>query len=94
MTVKANGIVYRSYMEADDIVISLMNILQISSIDYPIYNVRFDESKKLHEIAKEIAIEYGVNCSYNITNNNIIDRYIPDISKLKNISKDKNDKKN
>ncbi len=87
VTVKTKGIVYRSYLSADELVISLFKILQISEIDCPIYNVGSDESRKLHEIAEEIAMEYGVDCSYNITNNNIIDRYVPDITKLKKILK-------
>ena len=87
VTVNTNGIVYRSYLDADELVISLIKILQISSIDCPIYNVGSDESKKLHEIAEEIAIKYGVDCSYHITNNNIIDRYVPDTNKLKSLYK-------
>ena len=81
--VKTNGIVYRSYLEADELVIGLMNILQVSSIDCAIYNVGSDESKKLHEIAEEIAKRYGVKCKHNIKQSSIeIDRYVPDISKL------------
>jgi dTDP-glucose 4,6-dehydratase len=87
VTVKTKGIVYRSYLNADELVISLFKILQLSEIVCPIYNVGSDESRKLHEIAEEIAMEYGVDCSYNITNNNIIDRYVPDITKLKKILK-------
>jgi len=83
VTVKTNGIVYRSYLGADELVMSLMKILQVSSINCPIYNVGSDVSKKLHEIAEEIAMEYGVECQYNITNNNVVDRYVPDINKLK-----------
>jgi len=62
-------------------------ILQISSVYCPIYNVGSDVSKKLHEIAEVIAMEYGVKCQYNITNNNVVDRYVPDISKLRNLYK-------
>ena len=83
ITVKTNGIVYRSYMFADDLVISLMKILLVSSPLCPIYNVGSDDSKKLHEIAEEIAIKFGVKCQHNIKSDSIeIDRYVPDVSKL------------
>lgn len=82
--VKSNGIIYRSYMYADDLVISLMKILLKSSLDCPIYNLGSDKSEKLHEVAQRIANLYGVKCIYNLSDEKLIlDRYVPNINKLK-----------
>ena len=82
--VKSNGIVYRSYMHADELVISLIKILLKSSLDCPIYNLGSDKSEKLHEVAQRIANQYGVKCIYNLIDEKLIlDRYVPNINKLK-----------
>ena len=82
--VKTNGIVYRSYLDADDLVISLMNILQLSSTTCPIYNVGSDNQISLYDLAKSIAMKYGVNCVFeNYNQRVIIDRYVPNTEKLK-----------
>ena len=84
--VKTNGIVYRSYMEADDLVISLFKILSISSPICPIYNIGSENEISLYDLAKIIANKYNV--SYKFENYNdqiIIDRYVPSISKLKSL---------
>jgi dTDP-glucose 4,6-dehydratase len=84
--VNAKGIVYRSYMEADELVLSLFEILQISSTKCPILNVGSDTIVTLEQLAKKIANEYNVNYSCpNLNNNIILDRYVPNISKLKNL---------
>jgi dTDP-glucose 4,6-dehydratase len=86
VTVKTNGIVYRSYMEADDLVISLFKILSISSPICPIYNIGSENEISLYDLAKIIANKYNV--SYKFENYNdeiIIDRYVPSISKLKSL---------
>jgi dTDP-glucose 4,6-dehydratase len=84
ITVNANGVVYRSYLEADDLVISLFKILFESGQDCPIYNVGSDQSISLHELAETIANKYGVKSKHNILDqDNIIDRYVPNIDKLK-----------
>ncbi len=84
--VKANGIIYRSYMEADQLVFSLLNILNIASASCPIYNVGSDNEISLYDLAKNIANKYNV--SYKFENYNdqiIIDRYVPNIDKLKDL---------
>ena len=84
VTVKANGIVYRSYMEADHLVSSLFNLLFISSPSCPIYNIGSEDEISLYDLAITIANKYNV--SYKFENYNdqiIIDRYIPNIDKLK-----------
>ncbi len=86
--VSTNGIVYRSYMEADDLVESLLSILLISSNDCPIINVGSDEQLSLYELAKNIAFKYQVDFKFlNHNENEIIDRYIPNTEKLKKILK-------
>jgi nucleoside-diphosphate-sugar epimerase len=84
VAVKANGIIYRSYMEADQLVFSLLNILNIASPLCPVYNVGSEDEISLYDLAKTIANKYNV--SYKFENYNdqiIIDRYIPNIDKLK-----------
>jgi nucleoside-diphosphate-sugar epimerase len=86
ITVKTNGIVYRSYLEADDLVISLMKILQLSSTTCPIFNVGSDRQTSLYDLAKTIAMKYSVNCEFeNYNDSVVIDRYVPNTDKLKKI---------
>lgn len=82
--VSATGVVYRSYMEADELVISLFEILQIASINCPILNVGSDTIITLEQLAKKIANEYNVNYSCpNLNKNIILDRYVPNTNRLK-----------
>ena len=90
--VKASGIVYRSYQEADDLVRSLMKILQVSATTCPIYNVGSDIQISLYDLAKTIAMKYGVKCEFeNFNDKAIIDRYVPNTEKLQKILNQKND---
>ena len=92
VTVNTNGIVYRSYLDADELVISLIKILQVSSINCPIYNVGSDESISINELAKKIANQYSVQFSCpNLDKNKIIDRYVPNIDKLKSLLNSNNE---
>ena len=78
-------------MEADQLVLSLINILHHSSPSCPIYNVGSNNQISLYDLAKNIANKYNV--SYKFENYNdqiIIDRYVPNIDKLKNMTKEKN----
>ena len=85
--VNASHDVIRSYMHANDLVDSLIKIALASNPDCPIYNVGSDNPISIFELAKQIAEKYSVKV---ITKENInsrkIDRYVPDISKLKSIS--------
>ena len=86
VTVKTNGIVYRSYLDADDLVTGLMKILHLSSSSCPIFNVGSDRQISLYDLAKTLAIRYKVNCKFeNYNDTLIIDRYVPNTDRLKNI---------
>jgi dTDP-glucose 4,6-dehydratase len=89
--VKANGIIYRSYMEADQLVLSLIVILHHSSPFCPIYNVGSENQISLYDLAKNIANKYSVTYIFeNYNDKIIIDRYVPNIDKLKNVMKNQN----
>jgi dTDP-glucose 4,6-dehydratase len=84
--VNTNGIVYRSYLDADELVISLIKILQVSSCECPIYNVGSDKAISINELAKAISVKYSVNYSCpNLNQNIIIDRYVPSVEKLRKL---------
>ena len=84
--VNASHEVIRSYMHANDLVDSLIKIALVSNPDCPIYNVGSDIPISIFNLAKQIAEKHSVNV---ITKEKInfskIDRYVPDISKLKSI---------
>lgn len=81
--VTARNPVYRSYMSADDLVDALIIIALNSNESCPIYNVGSDRAILIHDLAKEIAAEYGVNYVMNeITEWDNVDRYVPDTTKL------------
>ena len=73
-------------MHANDLVDSLIKIALASNPDCPVYNVGSDIPISIFDLAKQIAEKYSVKV---ITRDNInfnkIDRYVPDISKLKSI---------
>jgi len=84
IVVNANHEVIRSYMSADDMVNSLIEVALHSKPQCPIYNVGSDLPISIFSLAQNIADEYNVKV---VTKNNIdfnvVDRYVPDISKLK-----------
>ena len=86
IVVNADHEVIRSYMHANDLVDSLIKIALASNPDCPVYNVGSDIPISIFELAEKIAKKYSVKV---ITRDNInfnnIDRYVPDISKLKSI---------
>lgn len=84
--VNAENPVYRSYMSADELVDSLIIIALNSDKSCPIYNVGSDKAILIHDLAKKIAAEYGVNCEMKeITELQNVDRYVPDTTKLKKL---------
>lgn len=84
--INSKDIIYRSYMEADDLVKSLMSILTVSSNNCPIYNVGSDKPEPLHLVAEKIADRYGVNVIHKINHKSKIgDRYVPNTDKLKKL---------
>ena len=84
--VESPGIIYRSYMEADALVLSLLKVLLISEPSCPIVNIGSDLQISLYDLAKNIAIEYGVDYEFvNYNDKIIIDRYVPNTEKLKKL---------
>ncbi len=89
--VNTNGIVYRSYLDADEMVKYLIKILDVSNTECPIFNVGSDNQIAIHELASLIAEKYGVKVEINPDfKADIIDRYVPNIDKLLNINFFKN----
>lgn len=84
VVVKAKHEVYRTYMYADDLVDWLMTLVDSASVLCPTYNVGSDDSVLLQDIAKRIAIKYGLTADVSDMTELKADRYVPDVSKAKN----------
>ena len=86
IVVDAGGIVYRSFMEADDLVESLFEIALNSNPNCPIFNVGSDIQISLYDLAKNMADRYGVEYEFkNFDDSKIIDRYVPNVDQLKKL---------
>jgi dTDP-glucose 4,6-dehydratase len=84
--VDAAGIVYRSFMEADDLVLSLFEIALHSNPNCPIFNVGSDIQVSLYDLARNMADRYGVEYEFkNFDDSKIIDRYVPNVDRLKKL---------
>ena len=84
IVVNANHEVIRSYMSADDLVDSLIEVVLTSDKSCPIYNLGSDVPISVFSLAQKIANKYNVNViTKNDVDFNIIDRYVPNIDKLK-----------
>ena len=81
--VKADRIVYRSYMYADDLVEWLMTIAEKSNASCPIYNVGSDQEILINDLALKIGNLFNQEVDDGPFTSNYIDRYMPDISKAK-----------
>ena len=81
--VKADRLVYRSYMHSDDLVDWLFTLAVHSNPSCPIYNVGSDEAVEIRNLATIISKIYNVNVKSFELNNSIIDRYIPSLEKVK-----------
>lgn len=75
--VKANQLVYRSYMYSDDLVVWLMTILDNARADCPFYNVGSEEAYSMGELAKKIGDYFQVDVDLNEIDYIKIDRYVP-----------------
>jgi nucleoside-diphosphate-sugar epimerase len=84
ISVKADRLVYRSYMCADDLVMWLMTLADHANSSCPIYNVGSDESIELHDLAQSIATKYGVSIIQNNIDTSLVDRYIPSVLLARN----------
>lgn len=86
IVVKAKNRVYRSYMSADDLVLSLFILLKINNEKTSIFNVGSSQSILIHDLAKKIALKYNVKVIKNDIDETLpADRYVPNVSKLKNV---------
>ena len=83
--VKANHQVVRSYMHSDDLVDALMKIALHSSPQCPILNVGSDEAIEIRDLAKQIGQQYNVPVNIASVTSDKIDRYVPNIDKLKEL---------
>jgi nucleoside-diphosphate-sugar epimerase len=85
IAVNTRGLVYRSYLYADDLVQWLMRIGGVASVDCPIFNVGSDESISIQDLAKKFATYFEVDLLLPEIEIETIDRYIPSIEKARSI---------
>jgi nucleoside-diphosphate-sugar epimerase len=83
--VKAKHRVIRSYMHADDLVHSLMKIALESSPQCPVFNVGSDIAIEIRDLANQIGQQYIVPVNIAAITSDKIDRYVPNIDKLKRL---------
>jgi len=89
--VKANHPVYRSYMHADDLANSLINIVEESNYDCPTYNVGSQSIVEIRDLARKIAFQYSVDVKISSKfHEKNIDFYVPNTEKLHNLNNVKN----
>lgn len=83
--VKANHLVYRSYMYADDLVVWMIEILLNANLTCPVFNVGSDEAVTLPELADKIGNHFGVEVRCVEIATKEIDRYVPSIQKARDL---------
>lgn len=81
--VKADRLVYRSYMHSDDLVDWLFTLAVHSNPICPIYNVGSDEVVEIRSLANIISKIYNVKIKVSELDNSKIDRYVPSLEKVK-----------
>ena len=79
--VRANHLVFRSYMYADDLVEWMMEILVNANSNCSIFNVGSDEAVNMGELASKVAAYFGVEVDAENIVSEKIDRYVPSIQK-------------
>lgn len=79
--VKANHLVYRSYMYADDLVEWMMEILVDANSNCPTFNVGSSEALSMGDLAIKIAGYFGIGVDAEDIVSKKIDRYVPSIKK-------------
>ena len=82
--IKSDHTVFRSYMYSDDLVIWLMTLAAGASKECQIFNVGSDEEVELHDLASMIAKYFSVPVILPSITSDLIDRYIPSITKARN----------
>jgi len=86
--VKAKNKVFRSYMHADDLAMSLFSLLCFNQSNFEIFNVGSPKSLLIHDLALIISKKYNVNViSDKIDELLPHDRYVPNVEKLYNFLK-------
>jgi len=83
--VEAKGLVYRSYLYADELVMYLMEIADKASNVCPIYNVGSEHGMEIRDVGKIVADYFNVKCKvYNpdISEMNCADYYVPNVKKI------------
>jgi len=81
--VEAKQNVYRSYMHTYDLAQWLLSIAFAASPQAPIYNVGSDFAITIHDLAKLIGERYGLRIYVPAIDSQVIDRYVPSITKIK-----------
>jgi dTDP-glucose 4,6-dehydratase len=81
--VKAQHLVYRSYMYADDLVLWLMHLLEAASTTCPIFNLGSDQAAEVGEIANLLAIKMQTTVHRSDVTTTAQDYYVPCIKKAK-----------
>jgi dTDP-glucose 4,6-dehydratase len=78
--------VIRSYMYADDLVHALIKVALDANPGCPIYNVGSDIATDIRDLAAQIGHQYDVPVSIAKIENDEIDRYVPNIKRLKELN--------
>jgi len=83
--VKATNRVIRGYMHADNLVDSLIKIALQFSPQCPVFNVGSDKVIEIRDLANQIGQQYNVSVNFAPITSDKIDRYVPNIEKLKRL---------
>lgn len=83
INVKATHKVYRSYLYADDLVEWLMACVNQASSQCQVFNVGSDEAVLMGQLAQIVAHEFGHTVNIPPVSEEKVDRYVPDISKIR-----------
>lgn len=79
--VKANHLVYRSYMYADDLVAWMMEVVVNANSHCPVFNVGSDQAVSMGDLASKVAAYFKVAVDAEDIVSEKIDRYVPSTQK-------------
>ena len=83
INIKAQHKVYRSYLYADDLVEWLMACANQANSQCQVFNVGSDEAVLMGQLAQMVAHEFGQTVNIPSVHEENVDRYVPDISKIR-----------
>ncbi len=83
INVKAQHKVYRSYLYADDLIEWLMTIANHATPQSPTFNVGSDVPVLMGELGQIVAHEFESTVTISSVHGEKVDRYVPDISKIR-----------